>query len=73
MFQKNTGDNTMDWNQLKKNWSEQPIILRILLILLIIAFIYDMVSGNAFSIFFSTCLLLLIIAEIYYWFKKKKD
>lgn len=63
----------MDWNQLKKNWSEQPIILRILLILLIIAFIYDLVTGDTFSIFFSTALLLFIIAEIYYWFKKKED
>ena len=72
MFQENIGDNIMDWNQLKKNWSEQPIIIRILLILLIISFIYDMVSGQAFSIFFSVSLLLFIIAEVFYWFKGKE-
>ncbi len=71
MFHKNTGDNIMDWDQLKKNWSNQPIVIRILLILLIIAFIYDMVTGQAFSIFFSVTLLLFIIAEIAYWFKNK--
>lgn len=71
MFHRNTGDNIMDWNQIKENWSNQPIVIRILLILLIIAFIYDLVSGYAFSIFFSVTLLALIIAEFAYWFKKK--
>lgn len=63
----------MDLDQIKKNWSDQPIIIRILLILLIIAFIYDMITGIAFSIFFSVCLILLIIAEIYYWFVNRKE
>ncbi len=63
----------MDLDQIKENWSNQPIIIRILLILLIIAFIYDMITGIAFSIFFSACLILLIIAEIYYWFVNRKE
>ena len=71
MFHKNTGDNIMDWDQIKKNWSDQPIVIRILLILLIIAFIYDLVTGQSFSIFFSVTLLALFFAEFAYWFKKK--
>ena len=63
----------MELDKIKENWSKLPIIIRILLILLIIAFIYDLVTGYAFSIFFSTCLLLLIIAEFYYWFTKKEE
>ena len=63
----------MNFDQIKKNWSDQPIIIRILFILLIIAFIYDMITGIAFSIFFSVCLILLIIAEIYYWFVNRKE
>ena len=62
----------MDWNQIKKNWSEKPIIIKITLILLIIAFIYDIYTGQAFSIFFSICLLLYILAVVIYWFKEKK-
>lgn len=63
----------MKLDQLKENWSKLPIIIRILFILLIIAFIYDLITGIAFSIFFSVCLLLLIIAEVYYWFINKKE
>ncbi|MEE1156702.1 MAG: hypothetical protein U0K80_04735 [Methanobrevibacter sp.] len=62
----------MKLDQLKENWSNQPIIIRILFILLIIAFIYDLITGIAFSIFFSVILLLFIIAEIYYWFINRK-
>ena len=62
----------MKFDQIKKNWSKQPIVIRILFILLVIAFIYDLITGQAFSIFFSVFLILLIIAEIYYWFINKK-
>ncbi len=62
----------MKLDQLKENWSNLPIIIRILFILLIIAFIYDLITGIAFSIFFSVILLLFIIAEIYYWFINRK-
>jgi len=62
----------MKLDQLKENWSNLPIIIRILFILLIIAFIYDLITGIAFSIFFSIILLLFIIAEIYYWFINRK-
>lgn len=73
LFRKNTGDKKMTLNELKENWSKQPMPIRILLILLIIAFIYDLVTGKAFSIIFSICLLLFIAAEIYYWFLDKKE
>ncbi len=63
----------MKLDKVKENWSKLPIIIRILFILLIIAFIYDLITGYAFSIFFSICLLLLIIAELYYWFTNKKE
>ena len=63
----------MTLKKAKENWSKQPIIIRILFILLIIAFIYDMVTGDAFSIFFSVTLLLLIIAEVVNWFFYKKE
>lgn len=63
----------MKLDKVKENWSKQPIIIRIVFILLIIAFIYDLITGYAFSIFFSICLLLLIIAELYYWFTNKKE
>ena len=36
----------MKLDQLKENWSNQPIIIRILFILLIIAFIYDLITGK---------------------------
>ena len=48
-------------------------IILIVLGLVIIAFIYDLITGDAFSIFFSICLLALIIAELYYWFTKKEE
>ena len=63
----------MTLKKAKETWSKQPIIIRILFILLIIAFIYDMVTGDAFSIFFSVTLLLLIIAEVVNWFFYKKE
>ncbi|MBR5954591.1 MAG: hypothetical protein IK021_04145 [Methanobrevibacter sp.] len=63
----------MTLDEVKENWSKQPIIIRILFILLIIAFIYDLVTGKAFSIIFSVCLLLFIAAEIYYWLFDKKE
>ncbi len=63
----------MNLDKVKENWSKQPKIIRILFILLIIAFIYDLITGDAFSIFFSICLLALIIAELYYWFTKKEE
>ena len=63
----------MKLDKVKENWSKQPIIIRIVFILLIIAFIYDLITGYAFSIFFSICLLLLIIAEFYYWFTNQKE
>ncbi len=62
----------MTLDEIKENWSKQPIIIRILLILLIIAFIYDLVTGKAFSIIFAVCLLLFIAAEIGYWLSDKK-
>jgi len=63
----------MKSDKVKENWSNLPIIIRILFILLIIAFIYDLITGYAFSIFFSVCFILLIIAELYYWFTNKKE
>jgi membrane-bound ClpP family serine protease len=63
----------MTLDELKKNWSKQPLIIRILFILLIIAFIYDLVTGKAFGIMFSICLLLFIGAEIGYWLSDKKE
>ena len=63
----------MNLDKVKENWSKQPKIIRILFILLIIAFIYDLITGDAFSIFFSICLLALKIAEFYYWFTKKEE
>ena len=63
----------MTLDELKKNWSKQPLIIRILFILLIIAFIYDLVTGKAFGIMFSICLLLFIGAEIGYWLFYKKE
>lgn len=59
--------------EFKENWSKQPIIIRILFIVLVIAFIYDMVTGNPLSIFFSTALILLIIAEVVNELFYKKD
>lgn len=63
----------MTLEEFKENWSKQPIIIRILFILLIIAFIYDMITGNPFSIFFSAALILLIIAEAVNWLFYKKE
>ena len=63
----------MTLEEKKKNWSKQPIIIRILFILLIIAFIYDLVTGKAFSIIFSICLVLFIASEIGYWLLDKKE
>lgn len=63
----------MTLKKAKENWSKQPIIIRILFILLLIAFIYDLVTGDAFSIFFSVTLILFIIAEIVNWFFYKKE
>ena len=63
----------MTLDEVKENWSKQPIIIRILFILLVIAFIYDIVTGDAFSIFFSVTLILFIIAEIVNWFYKKEE
>lgn len=63
----------MTLKKAKENWSKQPIIIRILFILLLIAFIYDLVTGDAFSIFFSATLILFIIAEIVNWFFYKKE
>lgn len=73
LFQKNTGDKQMTLDELKKNWSKQPLIIRILFILLIIAFIYDLITGIAFSIVFSICLLLFVGSEIGYWLLSKKE
>lgn len=73
MFLKNTGDNNMSFlEELKENFSKQPTIIKILFILLLISFIYDLVTGKAFGIFFSVFLLLFIIAEIVYWFKNRE-
>ena len=73
MFLKNTGDNNMSFlEELKQNISNQPIIIRILFILLLISFIYDLYTGKAFGIFFSVFLLLFIIAAVYYWFKNRE-
>lgn len=63
----------MTLKKAKENWSKQPIIIRILFILLLIAFIYDIVTGDTFSIFFSVTLILFIIAEIVNWFFYKKE
>lgn len=63
----------MTLKETMENWSKLPIIIRILFILLVIAFIYDMVTGKAFSIFFSILFILLIIAELFYWLKSKKE
>ena len=63
----------MTLKKAKENGSKQPIIIRILFILLLIAFIYDIVTGDAFSIFFSVTLILFIIAEIVNWFFYKKE
>ena len=60
----------MTLDEVKKNWSKQPIIIRILFI---IAFIYDLVTGKAFSIIFSICLVLFIASEIGYWLLDKKE
>ena len=73
LFQKNTGDKKMTLDEVKKNWSKQPIIIRILFILLIMAFIYDLVTGKAFDIIFSICLVLFFAAEIGYWLLDKKE
>jgi membrane-bound ClpP family serine protease len=63
----------MTLDEIKENWSNQPPIIRILLILLIIAFIYDLITGKAFSIIFAVCLILFIAAEIWYWLFDKKE
>lgn len=58
-------------DEIKKNWSKQPIIIRILFIILVIAFIYDLITGKAFSLFFSVTLLLFVFAELFYALKKR--
>jgi hypothetical protein len=63
----------MTLKKAKENWSKQPLIIRILFILLIIAFIYDIVTGDAFSIFFSVTLILFIIAELVNWLFYRKE
>lgn len=63
----------MTLDEMKENWSNQPPIIRILLILLIIAFIYDLITGKAFSIIFAVCLILFIAAETWYWLFDKKE
>ena len=73
LFQENTGDKKMTLDEIKKNWSKQPKPIRILFILLIIAFIYDLVTGKTFSAVFAICLLLFIIAEFGYWLLDKKE
>ena len=74
MFPKNTGDDFMSLlDEIKENFNKHPLIIKILFILLVISFIYDMVTGNAFSPFFSGCLLLLIIAEFVNWFLYKEE
>ena len=73
LFQENTGDKKMTLDEIKKNWSKQPKPIRILSILLIISFIYDLVTGQTFSIIFSICLLLFFIAEFGYWLFDKEE
>ena len=74
MSQENTGVENMGiLDEAKDNFNKVPIIIRILFVLLVIAFIYDMVTGNPFSIYFAIVLLLFIIAEVYYWFTGKKE
>ncbi|MBE6511060.1 MAG: hypothetical protein J6B73_06815 [Methanobrevibacter sp.] len=74
MSRKNTGDEKMSLlDQIKENWNKNPLIIRVTFILLVISFIYDMVTGQTFSIFFSVCLLLFIIAELVNWFYYKKE
>lgn len=60
-------------NQTIENWSKQPLIIRILFILVIIAFIYDMLTGIAFSIYFAASFLSLTVAEFIYWLVYTKE
>ena len=74
MFQQNTGDERMSLiEKIKENWNKNPLIVQITFILLVISFIYDMATGQTFSIIFSICLLLFIIAELINWFYYKKE
>ena len=60
-------------DQIKQNFNRHPLIIRILFILLVIAFFYDIVTGEAFSIYFTICLILLVVAEIVNWLFYKKE
>ena len=54
-------------DNLKENFSKKPMLIKVLYVLLVLTFIYDIVTGNPFSIYFSIALLLFIIGEVAYW------
>lgn len=62
-------------DEYKDNFRSHPLVIKIIFILLVISFFYDIFTGQAFSIYFSVCLISLIVAELVNWlfFSKKEE
>ncbi len=73
-YSQNIGDKKMSTlEDLKNRFNEKPVIIRILYCLVVIAFVYELIKGIGFGIYFSLAFLSLIIAEFINWFFFKKE
>ncbi|MCR5027501.1 MAG: hypothetical protein K6A34_08715 [Methanobrevibacter sp.] len=54
-------------DEYKDTFRSHPLIIKIIFILLVISFFHDIITGEAFSIYFSVCLISLVVAEIVNW------
>ena len=60
-------------DEFKETFRSHPLIIRIIFVLLVISFFYDICTGHAFSIYFTVCLIALIVAELVNWLFFKKE